>query len=406
MTDQHRLTPSQSPFTEAVPDSARAVLEIDLAAIAANWLDLQAKVAPARCAAVVKADGYGLGLTQVASALASEGCSTFFVATLDEGRHLRTTLSDVDIYVLDGLLPGAFSEFAGQGLRPVLSSLPEISEWAAFCRSQQTPYPAAIQLDTGLCRLGLSPEDVQWLVDEPADLRQITPTLVLSHLATADTPGDAMMKDQLARFRHALRLLPDVEASLANSAAVLGSAGLGEPTAGDARYAFDLARPGIALYGGRSVLGVANPMRPVIRYHARILQVRSVPAGTAIGYGAAYKTTRPSTIATVATGYADGYPRAAVSAITGLGPRADLAGQAAQVVGRVSMDLITVDVTEAPEKAVRGGWVTLIDEQTTVDDLADAACTIGYEVLVRLGRRAHRIYRPAPVDSGPAEGAA
>lgn len=402
MTEQ-QSAPQRS-FAEVVPPTARAVLEIDLSAIAANWLDLEEKVAPARCAAVVKSDAYGLGLERVALALRDEGCITFFVATIEEGRRLRTTCEDCDIYVLDGLMPDTAPVFRAHGLRPVLSSLPEITEWVAFCRTASSSQPAAIQIDSGMTRLGIGAADLDWLTDEPEALEPFRPALVLSHLATADTPAHGMANDQLRRFQDAIQRLPATEYSLANSGALIGTSGL-EIATRRSGFIFDLARPGIALYGGRAVTGQDNPMRNVVRYHARMLQVRRVGTGTPIGYGAAYRTPRAALIATVASGYADGYPRAAVNTASGIGPRAYLGEVPVRVVGRISMDLITVDVTDAAELAQRGGWITLIDERTTLDDIADAAGTIGYEVLTGLGERAHRIYSPTATSPRPPAGA-
>lgn len=372
-----------------VPASARAVMEIDLSALQANWRLLAHKAAPAQCAAVVKADAYGLGAARCASAMIDAGCETFFVATLDEALALRDLTANATIYVLDGLLPGTCDTFIFHDLRPVLSSLPEVSEWVAACVDAERLLPAAIQVDTGMARLGLTPDDVAWLADERGMLVPFRPSLVISHLAAADDAGDDVTREQEARFREMAARLRARSLSLANSAGTLWWDDL----------AFHLVRPGIALYGGQTHAG-PNPLANVVRYFARILQVRTIPAGARIGYGGKFVAARPSRIATLASGYADGYPRAAVDDVSGRGPGVFIAGQAAPVVGRVSMDMITVDVTDLAEDAAqRGGWAQLIGPPA-LDEIAAAAGTIDYEILTHLGRRAHRIYRTQP--AGPA----
>lgn len=374
--------------TAEIPATARAIVDVDLAALRANWRTLaQAATPHARCAGVVKADGYGLGLEQVASTLAQAGCETFFTATIVEGRRLRATLPGAVIYVLDGLLPAAAPAYVAANLRPVLSGLDEIAEWAAFAAASGRRLATAIQFDTGMRRMGLPSADITSAVDalrtaaEHLDL-----TLVMSHLACADTADHPQTARQRAEFEHIRQQFPGVPASLANSAG-----GILEPS-----LHYDLLRPGIALYGGRastSPAALADRIRPVVRLSARILQVRDAVPGDTVGYGAAFGVTAPSRIATVACGYADGFLRAAVAPDTGLGPVAYLGKYPAPIVGRVSMDMITIDVTQVPARlALRGGWVELIGEHTTIDDVADHAGTIGYEVLTRLGHRALRRY--------------
>ena len=368
----------------SIPPDARAVLTINLGALRANWGELNRVSGNAECAGVIKANAYGLGLAEIARALVAEGCRTFFVATLSEARIVRNAAPGVDIYVLDGLLPGASPHYAGFDLRPCLASLAEVREWAAYCDATGRTLRAAVHIDTGINRLGLSAAELERLAGpERGLLDHFEMSLVMSHLACADEPASPMNPAQLSAFERARAMLPPARASLANS----GGTFLGP------EYHFDLVRPGIALYGGRAVEGGRNPMQWVVQMQARILQVREVAAGDAIGYGATYRTARPSRIAVLACGYADGFLRA-LSGPTGKpGPVGYVGEHPVPVVGRVSMDLITVDVTDVPEKlAARGAWVEVMGARTTIDDLTDRAGTIGYELLTRLGQRVLRVY--------------
>ena len=366
-----------------VPTDARAALEIDLAALRANWAKLNDVAGQAECAGVVKADAYGLGLEQIASALTDEGCRTFFVASIDEGRRVRAVQAGATIYVLDGLLPGAEPHYAGFDLRPVLSSLAEIEDWARFCQAQGRRRPAAIHVDTGMNRLGLPISDIQYVTREDTPLRHFELALVMSHLLNADIQASPFNEAQREAFENARLRLPKTAASLANS----GGTFLGP------EYHHDLVRPGIALYGGRAFEGAPNPMQPVVRLSARILQLRDVPPGETVGYGAIYTANRPSRIATIACGYADGFLRALSGDGKRRGPVGYIGEHAVPIVGRVSMDLITLDVTDVPDELLhRGGWVEVMGGRVTVDDLTDQAGTIGYELLSRLSRRVHRVY--------------
>lgn len=371
-----------------IPPDARAVLTIDLGALRANWGALNRVSGRAECAGVIKADAYGLGIREIARALVAEGCRSFFVATLAEARIVRLAHPPATIYVLDGLLPGAAAHYTGFDLAPCLSSLDEVREWAAWCEATGRRLRAALHIDTGMHRLGLSAAEVEQLAGpERALLDRFDLALVMSHLACADMPDDPMNSRQLARFEALRSKLPPARASLANSGGVF----LGPD------YHFDLVRPGIALYGGRAFAGHENPMRWVVRLQARILQIRHVAAGESIGYGATFAASRDSRVATLACGYADGFLRALSSPTGTPGPVGYIGEHPVPVVGRVSMDLITVDVTEVPEReACRGAWVEVLGARTTIDDLTDRAGTIGYELLTRLGRRVHRIYADGP----------
>ena len=362
-------------------DLACGRVTIDLGALANNWRMLARRAETAATAAVVKGDGYGIGLEPAARALAEAGCQTFFVALADEGLRLRAAVRDGIIYVLDGFLPGGANAFADGRLRPVLGSWPEIEEWAAFRRNAGGNLRAAIHVDTGMNRLGLTPGEARRLAQNADLLAAIAPDLIMSHLACADTPGHPMNRKQLAAFRAVRVLLPDIPASLSNSAGIfLGS-----------DYHFDLVRPGIALYGGEAVAGQPSATRPVATLEARILQVREAKSGDKVGYGATETLGRPSRIGVIGAGYADGYHRRAGSSDGRPGARAYLRGRYAPLVGRVSMDLIAIDLTDIPG-AERGDWAELFGPNVSVDEVARHAETIGYELLTGLGRRYARTY--------------
>lgn len=366
-----------------VPLSARSVLTINLDAIRANWAKLNQASGRAECAGMIKADAYGLGLEPIMRTLASEGCRTYFVATIDEGRRARLVQPGAVIYILDGLLPGAEPNYTGFDLRPTLSSLAEARDWAAYSRARGRRLPAALHIDTGLNRMGLTETEIDALVAEPQLFESFELTLVLSHLACADTPANPMNEMQRQRFDFLRAKLPPAPASLGNTAATFTSP----------QFHYDLVRPGIGLYGGRAREDQPNPMRPVVTCAARILQVRELAPGASIGYGATYRVHRPSRIATLGIGYADGFLRGLSVAEGEAGTMGYIGPHPVPIVGRVSMDFITVDVTDVPEAlARRGAWVEVMGERITVDDLTDKAGTIGYELLTRLGQRVHRVY--------------
>lgn len=358
---------------------AGAILEIDLDAIAGNFRKLAERVGPhVRVAAVVKADAYGLGMEKVAPALARAGAKTFFVATLDEGLALRELLPRAQIAVLNGLVIGAPADFAKAALVPVLNDLGQIANWQGYA-ARRGAAPAMLQLDTGMARLGLSPKETQRLSNEPDRLAGFALALTMSHLACASEASHPMNEAQLDAFRAALKRLPRAPASLAASAGMfLGS-----------DFLFDMVRIGAALYGVNPTPGRPNPMQQVLRLKAKILQVRDVDRGESVGYGAAHRIEQPTRIATIAMGYADGWLRS--SSHRG---SAHIAGKPAPVVGQISMDLLTLDVTgHDPATLIPGTYVDLLDERYGVDDAALAAQTIGYEILTSLGSRFHRVYR-------------
>ena len=376
--------------THGVPSGARdegpgdtAILTIDLDAVAANYRAMRDLAAPAECAAVVKADAYGLGMARIAPVLWRAGCRTFFVATLEEGEHLRALLPEATIYVLAGLMPGTAELYRTHGLRPVLNSADEVGEWAAFCIAHDERLACAVHIDSGMNRLGLSAEDVERIAAEGGPLPALTLSLVMSHLACADEPDHPKSDGQRRMFDRLRALLPAAPASLANSPGIL----LGR------NYTYDLVRPGLALYGGHPRRHGANPFRPVVQLKGRILQLRDVAKGETVGYGASRTIRKPARVAVVSVGYADGFLRALSVADGEEGFAGYLGPHAAPLVGRVSMDLVTLDVSLVPEAlAQRGAWVELIGPNVPAHVLAAHARTIDYEVLTNLGRRALRRY--------------
>jgi alanine racemase len=339
-----------------------ARLTVDLDALAHNHAVLRAQAGGAEVAPVVKANGYALGAERVARRLWDEGARSFYVARLHEGEALRAVLPDAAVYVFDGYLDGARLEAAR--LVPVLNSVEQVNAW----KTERPRLPAALHVDTGMNRLGVGVEEAEQLAGLPFEL-------VISHLACGPTTSHPMNAAQLARFRQVRALFPNARASFANSAGVF----LGPD------FAFDQVRPGISLYGGGPFEAPHPDIRTVATLEAPILQVRRVPAGESIGYGAAFVAEKAMEVATVAAGYADGIPRASH-------PRgmAFVGGEKRRLLGRVSMDLLAVDVTGLRAKA--GDMVELLGRNILVDDAAASAGTTSYEILLRLGQRAERVY--------------
>lgn len=366
--------------------SSNGLLVIDLAALRRNYRMLKMAVRPAQCAAVVKADAYGLGLAPVVKALMAEECSVFFVATLGEAKGLRAVAPAATIYVLNGLYPETATEFAGIAARPVLNSLDEISDWAAYNERAFKRLAAGVHIDTGMNRLGITATEAGKLSQDHGLLETLGLSLAMSHLACADEPSHPKNAIQRDTFSALSSLLPAETRSLANSAGIF----LGP------RYHFSLARPGIALYGARFSHQGGNPMEPVVSLYGRIAQVRVAGKGETVGYGAAKTLQRRTVIATVSTGYADGYTRLLSSTDEKDGWAAYIQDYRAPVIGRISMDLMMLDVTGIPETmTMRGTLVELIGEHIAIDTLAAAAGTIGYEVLTSLGHRHERVYTGA-----------
>ena len=356
-------------------DQAGAILTVDLGAIRENYRLLRDRLGGTECAAVVKADGYGLGAAEVASALCKDGCSVFFVAQAAEGISLRQALGDdPDIYVLNGIHPGAEDDCAEAGLTAVANSAAQLAAWQSAAQRRGQRLPVAVQIDSGMSRLGMPPAEVESTGRGALDGLNLN--LVMSHLACADEPGNPVNEAQRRAFEMLRRKLPDAPASLANSSGIfLGGA-----------FHYGLARPGVALYGVNPTPWQDNPMRQAVQLDAKIIQTRDLEPGIGVGYGHSFRTTGPLRLATIALGYADGWPRHASAAAWHGGKRLPFAG-------RVSMDSIILDVSALnPEELRPGDLVELIGDRQKVDDIAGLSGTIGYEILTGLGRRFHRRY--------------
>jgi len=390
-----------SPEANPALATSTGVLTVNLDAIVANWKKLEKTAVPAQCAAVVKAHAYGLGAEQVARALASAGCKTFFVATLDEARSVRPAVPSATLYVLDGVFQNTADAYARIDCKPVIGDLNELAEWDVFCRRTGWSGGAAIHIDTGMNRLGLTIAEAQGLIPR-INAGNHGITLVMSHLVSAELINNTTNARQLATFREIASEFSGVPASLSNSSGIY----LGP------QFVFDLVRPGAALYGVNPTPEADNPMQPVAELKARIVQIRNVERGETVGYRGAWTARRPTRLAIVAAGYADGYFRAASASDGTRGGEVVVAGKRCPVAGRVSMDLIAIDITDLPANAARRGhMVTLLGEGITVDELARHFGTIGYEVLTSIGARYARIYKGGAAqgagrDSAQAESAA
>jgi alanine racemase len=357
--------------------AARARLTVDLDALAGNYAFLKQQAGSAEVAPVVKADGYGLGSGPIGRRLWAEGARSFFVARLEEGEALRAALGPVRaarVLVLDGATAGSASRLVEAGLTPVLNSPAQIEGYAAFAVAHG-PLPCAIHIDTGMHRLGVALEELAALVAAPDRLSHLTVELLMSHLACADQEEHRMNAQQAGRFKKARALLPGVPGSLANTPGLF----LG------AEFHHDMVRPGIGLYGGGPFDKPHPRLKAVATLEAPILQVRAVAEGETVGYGGRFRAERAHRVAIVAAGYADGVSRATESA------RAWFAGDHRRILGRVSMDLIAIDVTGC-EDAQPGAMVELLGPHVPVDEVAAAAGTVAHEVLTRLGHRAERVY--------------
>jgi alanine racemase len=374
---------AQAPTPIPSEGEAGGILTVDLAAIEANWKTLASMTLPVECAAVVKANAYGCGLEPVTRKLAKAGCRTFFVADIVEARSVRAIAPDVTIYVLNGMMPGSAAAFADGSFRPVINSLTELAEWDAFVADNRWRGGAALHVDTGMNRLGITIQEAIAIAPRIHSENHGF-TLLMSHLACAETPDHAMNDRQIRMFREIRISYRGISSSLANSSGIfLGGT-----------VFCDMVRPGIALYGANPTPGKKNPMRPAVELKARIIQVRAVNRGETVGYGASWTAGRPGRIAVVAVGYADGFLRSAGASKGKPAAEVIIVGRRCPVVGHVSMDLFAVDVTDLAEgTARRGDFATLIGDGMSIDDLAASMGTIPYEVLTSLGHRYHRVYR-------------
>ena len=357
------------------PDLAGATLTINLAALVENWRMIARNASPAECGATIKADGYGCGACEVARALWAAGCRTFFVALPMEGKQVRDALPEAVIYVLDGLFAGQADFYIANNLRPSLVSPEDLSEWADAADGK---HKAAIHIDTGINRLGFDRAQAEVLAGDAELMSRAGLCLLMSHLASGDDETNASNARQRDLFAGLRKLFPGLPASLANAPGTF----LGPD------FSHDLVRPGVALYGGNPLSGKPNPMQPVVSLTAPVLQVRDVAAGDGVGYGATWRADRRSRIAIVGVGYADGLMRAMSDPA-----KICIAGQTAPIVGRVSMDMITIDVTDTdPEHVHRGTKVELLGTNIGIDDWAHWSGTLPYEILTSLGRRYAKVY--------------
>ncbi|WP_320199389.1 alanine racemase [Agrobacterium sp. rho-13.3] len=382
-------------FDDTLPDAdmdafeaASLRLSVDLGALADNWRGMNTRSGKARASAVVKADAYGLGIEDCGSTLYHAGARDFFVATAAEGVTLRPHAPEARIFVLSGIWPGQERQIFNNDLVPVIASEEQLSFWMGTL-ADRGEHPFALHVDTGFNRLGLPLDDALYLADDPTRPASFDPVLVLSHLACADTPSSPMNRVQLESFRRVSEAFEGIESSLSASAGIF----LGPD------YHFDLTRPGITLYGGEAVNEMANPMRPVAKAEARIIQIREAGEGQTVSYGGTFLLKRASRLAIAAVGYADGYHRSLSGSGIPLremgygGAYGFINGYEVPVAGRVTMDLTIFDVTDVPANAIRAGdYIELFGPNVPVDEAARAAGTIGYEMLTGLGLRYERQY--------------
>jgi len=374
---------SVAPDGHAIPVAeAGGILTIDLGAIEANWRKLRSMAISADCAAVVKANAYGCGLEPVVTQLAQAGCKTFFVADLAEGKRARKIAPQANIYVLGGLPPRSADVFAAHNLRPVIGSGLELAEWDSFVSASGWQGGIAMHIDTGMNRLGLSIEEARSLAPRIKSKHHGI-MLLMSHFVASQWPEHGRNREQMDVFRDIRSLYRGVPASIANSSGVF----LGW------QAHLDLVRPGAALYGVNPIPGNPNPMQPVVNLQARVILTRNIATADTLGYDASWTARRPSRIAVLAIGYADGYFRRAGGTDQKPGGFVLAQGMRCPIVGRISMDLMDIDITDLPENAIRrGDTVTLIGEDLDVDTLAETFDTNGYEVLTSLGQRYARLY--------------
>ncbi len=352
-----------------------AIVTIDLAALQYNWKTLAAQ-AGVETGAAIKGEAYGIGMEPCAKSLWSAGCRSFFVARPFEGGQLRAILPEALIFVLDGLYEGQSDYYVQHSLIPALISLDEAKNWAANGQGK----PCAVHVDTGINRMGMTADEFSAVV---AMKDQLHIALVMSHLACSDEPAHPLNAVQRDLFWKCRAMLPDVPASLANSSGIY----LGDG------YLYDLVRPGVALYGGNPLPGQPNPMKAVVTLHLKIMQTRIVKQGDTIGYGATWTAPRDSRIALLGAGYRDGIPRMLSWSADRPPAQVFVAGRRVDVVGRVSMDMMAIDVTDLSEaQATRGTLVEIFGPNLPIDEAAKYAGTISYELLTHLGNRYHRRY--------------
>ncbi|EJF86551.1 alanine racemase [Bartonella vinsonii subsp. arupensis OK-94-513] len=355
-----------------------AVATINVRAIVENYTTLAKHVFPTECSAVVKADAYGLGVNKIAPALYQAGCRTFFVAQIEEALHLKSILpQNVMIAILNGLPHNTEELVAEAGIIPVLNSWNALEDWQTLCQKKDKRFPAIVQIDTNMNRLGLDKQEVQKLIKQPVIFEIAEIKYILSHLANGEEYAHPSNDTQLTALKAILAQLPACKVSFANSGGIF----LGN------NFYFDLVRPGIALYGSDPRGKQPTPLKPVLKLEAQVSQIRSVEAGAPVGYGGSFITQRPSTLATISIGYADGWLRA----LSNKGA-VYFNGNRLPIVGRISMDSLVVDATDLDKKPQRGDWVELIGMHQTLEKVSTDAGTIPNEILTSLGHRYKRIY--------------
>ena len=363
-------------------DPTAGVLTIDLDALKSNYRFLATRSAPSIAGANVKADAYGLGIDVVVPALLDAGCRNFFVATLSEAVRVREQTKTARVFVLNGFPVAAEQIFADHQLTAVLGSRDEIDAFqSALTQGYKLPSPA-LHIDTGMQRLGLTVEDARTFArDYASKAYAFEFSLLMTHFVESEIKNSVVTEHQIALFDEIRVLFPNVPASLSNSSGLFIGRNIG----------YDLVRPGYAIYGGNPCPDRPNPMLPVVRLEVPVIQTRDVPADTKIGYGGEFTVKRASRLATLSLGYADGYPRGAKSTDKDSGAECLIAGRRCPIIGRMSMDLAIVDITDCPPDQVkRGTMATIIGDDISLDEVADKSGTIGYELLVHLGRRFRR----------------
>jgi alanine racemase len=370
------------------PSQSSGVLTVDLSALADNWRLLSRRVAPAQCAAVVKADAYGVGIEAAAPALYKAGCRVFFVAQLSEGVRVRASLgpgAEARIFILNGLQPNAdpHADYFALSLAPAIGSPEELARWAVFAATQPTPPPCALHLDTGMNRLGFASLAELKRAVAPHGLAALGAELLMSHFVSAEEPDDPLNVVQIARFEEARAAFRGLPASLANSSGAFLAA----------RPNYEMVRPGYELYGGNPTPGAPNPMKTVVGLEVVIQQTRWIETGDTVGYNQQWTARRRTRLATLLAGYADGLPRGAGATDSRAGADVVIAGRRCPFVGRMSMDLCIADVTDLPENAAQAGAsAELLGETIGIDEFAARSGTIGYHLLTSLGRRYARRY--------------
>lgn len=369
------------PQDETDAGAATTRLSVDLEALAGNWQTMRDLSGKARCGAAVKANAYGTGADRAAPRLARAGCRDFFVADANEGAGLRPLLPEARIFVLNGVFDGSFSQILAHDLIPVVNSPEQIQFWTGHAGGRDY----ALHVDTGMNRLGLTPEQAA----AHAQAGGHAPVLLMSHFACADEPDHPLNARQIETFAKIRTLFPGIDASLANSAGIFL----------DPRAHHDLTRPGIALYGANPVNGSDRQMRCVVTAETRILQIRQAKAGEPVSYGAAHVLPRDSRIAVCGVGYADGFHRSGsgagvpVRAAVSKGAFGATGGMRVPVIGKITMDLTMFDVTDVSDGAVGAGdWIEVLGPTIPLNEAAHAAGTISYELLTSLGHRSARSY--------------